>query len=87
MPAAVPLVAQTWLPWVESSAVKNSSLPTATGAERVVTVAPKLIAVNDSIDRISRPSICGRRSNLRRRAREAGETPLNGRNMDDHPSW
>ena len=43
VPAAVPLVSQTWLPWVASSAVKNSSPPIATGAERVVTVAPKLI--------------------------------------------
>ena len=39
VPATVPSVSQTWLPWVASVAVKKSSLPIATGADRVVTVA------------------------------------------------
>ena len=47
-----------------SVAAKKSSSPIATGAE--VTVAPKLIAVSDSMERLSRPSSWSRRLTLRR---------------------
>jgi hypothetical protein len=85
VPAEVPLLAQSWVPWVESVAVKSTSLPRVTGAE--ATVAPKLIVVNDNSERISSPSIWGRLPAARRRAFEPEEGRLNRENMDDHPSW
>jgi hypothetical protein len=43
VPAAVPLLSQSWVPWVPSLPAKKSSPFIATGVE--LTVAPKLRAV------------------------------------------
>src|SRR5262249_6160585 len=83
VPAAVPSVAQSWVPCEPSLAAKSSWLPMDTGVE--VTVAPKLSGVNDSSERVSRPSTCSRRSAFRVRGREPDTRRINRVSIDHQP--